>query len=163
MEKPTVKQLTPKYKIGESEYDSSLTEDLFVNRNDLSNEFANHAERYAWYATCYELAQADVEYYHAQLDRAYAVIDIEKRTELTNSNQKVTEKMVENMVLTDDRYTQIQDMYLDACKNAGVLKAAMFSMQHKKDMLVQLGSSARAEMNSDISLKATYAKHQLDR
>jgi hypothetical protein len=154
----TLQQLVPTFKVGTEEYESTLAEDLFINRTDLSGEFARHAERYAFYATCFELASMRVEQYKAAQQKLYAILDQEKRGELANSGVKTTEKVVENKILMDDRYVAIQEELLDAQGQMGVLKAAMVSMQHRKDMLIQLGSAARAEMAADVSMKAGFTR-----
>lgn len=156
--KPTLAELNPTYSVGAATYESTLQEDLFINRTDLSEEFSTHAERFAFYATCYELAAAKAESAKIQLERMYALLDHEKRSELLMAGVKTTEKMVENSVITDDRYVSAQDMYVEFSRQAALLKAAMTAMQHRKDMLIQLGSAARAELQADISIKAAHAR-----
>lgn len=155
---PTLTELTPTLSVGDMTFESKLQEDLFVNRSDLNSEFVRHPERYAFYATCYEIAAAKENNYKVNLDRLYAILDHEHRGALAMAGVKTTEKMVENSVITDSRYTALQDEYLQAQKSAAILKAAMFAMQHRKDMLIQLGSAARAEFNADVSLRAAAAK-----
>lgn len=152
-ERPTLTELNSTFTVGSLEYESRLPEDLFVNRNDLSTEYATHAERFAWYATCYELAQDKLARLEADLKRAYAVIDHEVRTNLQLSGVKSTEKMVENSVITDQRYIQIQEELFDAQKQVGLLKSARDAMIHRRDMLVSMGATYRAEIKSDLSLK----------
>lgn len=155
---PTLNELNPTFTVGDFDYESKLAEDLYIDRTDLNEEFVRHPERFAFYATCYELAAAKAENYKTNLNRLYAVLDHEKRSELALAGVKTTEKMVENSVITDDRYVALQDAYLEAQKNAALLKAAMVAMQHRKDMLIQLGSAARAEIQADIRIKEAHAK-----
>lgn len=154
---PTLTELTPTLTVGEMTFESKLQEDLFVNRSDLNSEFIRHPERFAFYATCYEIAAAEENNHKVALERLYAVLDHEKRGELQMAGVKTTEKMVENSVITDPRYTALQDAHLQAQKNAAICKAAMNAMQHRRDMLIQLGSAARAEFNADVSLRAAAA------
>lgn len=158
---PTLTELTPTLTVGEMTFESKLQEDLFVNRSDLNSEFLRHPERFAFYATCYEIAAAKESTYKVNLDRLYAILDHEKRGELVMAGVKTTEKMVENSVITDSRYVALQAEYLQAQKDAAICKAAMNAMQHRKDMLIQLGSAARAEFNADVSLRAAAAKQTL--
>lgn len=151
---PTLSDLSPSFTVGSLSYESRLPQDLFVNRNDLSSEYASHAERFAWYATCYELAQDKLARLEAELKRAYAIIDHEVRSNLLLAGSKSTEKMVENSVITDMRYVQLQDEMFDAQKQVGLLKAARDAMIHRRDMLVSMGATYRAEVRADVSLKA---------
>lgn len=150
---PKLEDLVPAYVVNDKEYANNLAKDLFINRTDLTGEFARHAERYAFYSTCYELASARVEILQANLERLYAKLDSEKRGEFSGSGQKVTEKVIEGAVLQDTRYVDFLGKLLEAKEACGVLKAAMTSMQHRKDMLIQLGSAARAEMQADLVVK----------
>lgn len=155
---PTLRELTPTFQVGDLTFESKLEDDLFVNRTDLNNEFIRHPERFAFYATCYEIAANRENQYKVALDRLYASLDHEKRGELKVAGIKPTEKMVENSVITDDRYTAVQNEYIQAQRDAAVLKTAMQAMQHRRDMLIQLGSAARAEFQADISIKAAALK-----
>lgn len=156
---PTLNELNPTFGVGTQTYESKLMEDLFINRGDLQGEFVRHPERYGFYATCFEIANAKVELHSVALKRLYAMIDYEKRSTATlNSTGRVTEKMIENMVITDERYIELQEQTLEAQKQQGLLKAAMTSMQHRKDMLIQLGSAFRAEMQADMSVRTAAAR-----
>lgn len=151
---PTLTELNDTYTVGSLTYAAKLEEDLFVNRSDLQGEFVTQPERFAFYATCYELANVNVQRYENALKRLYASLDHEKRGELVTAGIKVTEKMVENSVITDDRYTALQDEALEAQRQASMLKVAMQSMLQRKDMLIQLGSAMRAEMQADLAVKS---------
>lgn len=151
---PKLEELAPTLTVGELTFESKLSQDLFIDRSDLQNEFVKHPERYAFYATSFEIASAKENACKIALERLYAALDHEKRSELTMAGVKSTEKMVENSVITDDRYIAMQGEYLEAQLAAAVCKSAMYAMQHRKDMLIQLGSAARAEFNADVSLKA---------
>lgn len=80
------------------------------------------------------------------LECAYAQLDKEYRATL--SGGKVTEKVIESNILTDARYVAMQNKYLDAVENTGVLRAACEAMRQRKDMLVQLGAQRRAEASA---------------
>lgn len=151
---PTLTELNDTFTVGALTYTAQLEEDLYVNRSDLQNEFVTHPARFAFYATCYELASINVQHVENALKRLYASLDHEKRGELLTAGIKVTEKMIENSVITDDRYVALQDELLTAEKNAAMLKVAMLAMIQRKDLLVQLGSAMRAEMQADLAVKA---------
>jgi len=158
---PTLGELNPTFTVGNTTYNSQLEEDLFVNRSDLNSEFMKQPERFAFYATCYELASIKVQQHENALKRLYALIDHEKRAELMNAGVKVTEKMIENSVVTDDRYLAFQEETVEAQKQCSVLKVAMLSMIQRKDMLIQLGSAFRAEMQADLSVKAAAVRETI--
>ncbi|NJL54175.1 hypothetical protein HC928_02665 [bacterium] len=158
---PNLKQLVPTFVVGSQEYESKLHEDLYVNQSNLAAEYSEHSERFAWYATCYELSIDKLTRLEAELKRAYAIIDAEKRAEMVMAGQKSTEKMVENCVITDERYVALQNEVFEAQRQTGLLKAARDSMMHRRDMLISLGATYRAEVRADMSLKSAEVRSQI--
>ena len=140
------------------EYTVDLSADLDINEGDLSSEFCKHAEKFAFYATAYELALRQDKKLHAKLDRQYAILDHSVRMEGKSSGTKLTEKMVENSVITRPEYTELQEKLQEASEKTGLLKQDKDAMIHRRDMLIQLGATQRAEGASDIAMKATAAK-----
>jgi len=145
--------LVTHYTIGDTEYERNLNSDLRVNTGNLSEEFAVHAEKFAWYSTAYELALDNELKLKSKLERHYAQVDYIVREEARQAAVKMTEKKVENSVITHPEYAAVQGDYLDAKRNSGLLKAARDAMVHRRDMLIQLGANYRAEGVSDITLK----------
>ena len=144
--------LIDKYVVAGQEYESQLDEDLHIDRFNLNEEFTKHSERFAWYATAYELAQSYENRLKVDLERLYALLDIKVRGTMTQQGMRITEKKVENAVITDNTYMDLMDRYQSAKEQTGVLKAARDAMYAKKDVLVSLGANIRAEMQSDPSL-----------
>lgn len=149
------------FSIGEDQYPYDLAKDAKIVKQDLSGEFQSHAETFSFYATAYELALDHEARLKAQLDRIYAMEDYKCRTNASQANIKLTEKMVENTVLTQDAYVDATNQYLEAKKNVGLLRAAKDTLIQKRDMLMQLGALMRAEGASDISMKQEAVKNLL--
>lgn len=134
----------------EHEYD--LTADLFINTGALNDDYTTHAERFAWYATAYELAEQELESWKAVKGLCYARKDAEFRAQQEALGKKVTEKSVEAYVMQDAEYQNVASKYLDVMRSVGMMKAARDAMMHRKDMLVGLGANYRAEGTSDVKL-----------
>ena len=145
--------ICPTFKFGDKEYESQLAQDLFIDRSNLSGEYEAHASRFAWYSTAYELAMDAELRLKADLERGYAQLDAQARASMTSQGLKITEKKVENMVITQPDYVALQTEYLDAKRNTGLLKAARDALIHRRDMLIGLGANYRAETQSDLSLR----------
>ncbi len=145
--------------IGKTQFPNRLEEHLAVNQSVLSEEFANHAELFAWYSTAYELAASHEAKLKEELSRAYAHVDARVREDARGAGVKVTEKVVENTVVTHPIYQEVQEEYLEAKRNTGLLKSARDAMIHRRDMLIQLGANYRAEGVSDISLREQHYKN----
>lgn len=141
------------FNVAGAKYPNKLKEHLYINMGTLSEEFSSHSERFAWYATAYELASDLETRLKEKLARVYATLDHRVRMEGRDAGVKLTEKMVENTVITDKNYVELQEEYFDAKRDANLLKAARDAMIHRRDMMIQMGANYRAEGASDISLK----------
>lgn len=141
-----------KWNIDGVEYESTLADDLRLDRMNLNEEFEKHAEKFAFYSTAYEICLDKERRAKAVLDRVYAILDSQARGDLAANGIKATEKKIENMVVTAPDYLAAQDEYFEAQRLVGLLKSARDAMIHKKECMVSLGANFRQEMNSDPSL-----------
>lgn len=149
-------------------YDNSFQSDVSIDRTNLDEEFATQAEKYAFYAFLAEEAKFIAARKKAHMDNVYAQLDHEKRTVAQNLKQqnpkfKFTETMCENEVKTDDRYQQAHLDYLKATKLAGQLDVAKRAIAMRRDMLIQMGASARIGVapNQVLNALEENAKQQI--
>lgn len=145
--------LPSEYNVAGTIVESTAEEDLAVDRDNLSYEFEKHASSFNNYASAYEICLDYETRKKAQLERLYALCDVQARAEMTQGGVKVTEKKVENMVITMTDYVKMQDEYFDACLQTRLVKAARDAMIQKKDCLISLGANIRAELSNDPSMK----------
>ncbi len=129
-------------------YDHSFSTDIAIDSTNLDDEFCTQAEKYAFYAFLAAQAKSSYERHKFELEQTYATIDHEKRAEgdairAQNPKFKHTEKMVENEVITDQRYTDKKIETLNAKLLSEQLDKAAASIAQRKDMLVQLGLGHR--------------------
>jgi len=139
--------------IGDDEYANSLSDDVRVNQGDLNGDFTSQARLMAHWSTLHELALDQETRLKYERDCIYAKVDYNTRQDMKAAGMKATEKMVENTVLTSEIYQEVMDEYHDAKLRTGLLKAARDAMIHRRDMLIQLGATSRAEGNADISIR----------
>lgn len=148
------------FTIGKNTYRSTVDEDLFIDQTNLADAYAFHPKKFAFYSTGYELAVNHEAKLKVELERTYARMDEIARRMLADSGKKFTETMVESVVITSEDYRFIQDAYLEAQKQTGLLRAARDAMIHRKDMLVSLGANYRAEIHADTSLRIDQIKNK---
>jgi len=152
------------------DYGNPIQQDTEINHVDLDEEFVHHTEKYAWWAFLAEHAKAEVNELKNQLEIAYAQLDhrirdkaakhaVEARAK-KQTPIKYTEKMVENEVLLSDEYQEILTKYNNARRAAGLAAAGQASMQHRRDMLLQLGANYRTEGGSDPVILKEEAKRK---
>lgn len=141
------------------EYPIDIAGDLEINPTDLESEYCNQAQRYRMYGELAEATKDEAERCKVELGRLYAVIDERVRTDNVISNEaskkagaspvRMTEKMVENCVITNDEYMKKQMEYFAAKRQAGISKVYQDSMQHRLQMLIGIGANYRAEGQAD--------------
>lgn len=131
-------------------FDNCLEQDVAINTADLDSEFCNQTERFAWWAFLSELAKDLVARKKNELRILYAQLDYKSRAEAVVRNVKLTEKMVENQVVTHQDYQQCTVELIHAQKVHGILTAGKESLAQRKDMLISLGANLRAGSNPDL-------------
>ena len=130
------------------EYDHSFEDDVSIDRTNLDEEFSTQPTKYAFYAFLAEEAKYLADRQKAILENVYAAIDTEKRTNAStllaqNPKHKHTEKMYENEVKGDARYKDTLEAYHKAKLLAGQLDVASRAIAMRRDMLMQMGATAR--------------------
>lgn len=144
----------------------TLAEDTEINQSDLNSEFVIQAQIFSWWGTMSELARDIVNKKKTALRRLHAVLD--HRAREANQIQRMgphgkdvarlTETMVENIVLTDPEYIKAEADLLEAQKNLGLLQVGRDAMVMRKDMLISLGANYRAEGSADPVILKEAAK-----
>lgn len=135
-----------------------IHDDVKVNQGYLFGDFIDHPEKFQKWATLYEMAVAWETSLKHELQRMYARCDQLAREDMKAAGIRATEKMVENTVITHPKYLEVQEEYHNAKRISGLLKAARDAMIHRRDMLIQLGATVRAEGAADISIREEAAK-----
>jgi hypothetical protein len=143
-----------------------LQDDLAINHADLQEEFLKQAELFAWWASTCELAKDLVARQKFMIERLAASIDHRVRMEAEAASAqigksvKLTEKMVEHTIISDEEYQKAMFQYLELKKQFGMLQAGKDAVEQKKDMLVSLGANYRAEASSNPSILMDAARER---
>ena len=147
----------------------NIDEDSRIGDN-LELEFMEQANIYAWWATMVELARDKVLRQKALLDQLAAKIDHRERMKAKAANEqagktvvKLTEKMVENTVITDPEFIAAQTLYFECKKQLGMLDAGKQAMDTKRYMLVAIGANMRAEGMANPTVMKDAARERLRR
>jgi hypothetical protein len=141
------------FKIAGQDYEIDMEKYLHVDSTNLNYEFERHTKLVAIVGFAHERAMAYAQKLEVELDRIYALCDARARNSAAlDGGKKPTEAMVEGMAKTAQEYQEHQNLFLEARQEAGLLKALREAMAHRKDVLVGLGASYRAEIGAEISL-----------
>lgn len=119
-----------------------LLKELTIDQSDVNTELATQAARYSWIGVLYELSKSmrdrlehEVQCVYAELDDLYRVAAI----------GKITENTIKQSILSDRRYRDAMDIYLNVKEQTGLLFRACVSIEMKKDLLMALNANLRAE------------------
>lgn len=149
-------------KIGDSQFKNNLREDLNIDRTNLDEEFMTQHEKFAYYSTLHEMAKHNENQCKRELEILYAQVDFEVRQQAQEAGIKMTETMIKNQAITDERYQKKHLEYLESKKLAGILGVARESFSQRKEMLISIGANARTGSSSmrvlEDKAKETIAK-----
>jgi len=125
--------------------------DMRLDRSNLNEEFTRQAGLAASYGYVYAEAEAEASSLEFKLARVHAEVDKEVRINLFKEGSKATEKIVENLVIMDERYIETKEELIEARKNKRVLKAACDALDHKLQALINAGATDRK--NHEVIIK----------
>jgi len=141
-------------------FQRTLADDLPINGADITGEFMEQSELYAWWATVSELARDKVARTKYQLERIYALKDHEVRRTLAEAKAKVTEKIVENAVITSEEYQECMFELMECKKQLGLVMAGKEALVQRKDMLISIGANMRTEGGANLHILKDAAKQR---
>jgi hypothetical protein len=133
-------------KVGEKEFKGNLRDVVKINEALLTEEFIKQPSVYAWFATLFEFASAEVETKKMHLGILRANLDSKKRAMFIEKGTKATETMVASAIDIDEEYINAQVALIESERQQGILKAIVRALDQRCTMLVQLGSTRRQEM-----------------
>ena len=136
-------------KVLDKEWSGETRDVLKINEQRLTHEFIEHPSTYAWFAALLAYATAETESMKLSHEVLQANLYAEKRLEMAKGSGKVTEDKIKNAVVEDDRYAASQEQLTETKRQHGIVRAIVTALEHRKDMLIQLGATRRQEMFSD--------------
>ena len=127
-----------------------LSKDLEIN--DLEEDCMMQPHLFAWWGVVSATAKKAADIAKERLDVTEAEINMTIRREKAQSNEKVTEAQLENLVKESDEYLEAVKEKIRATYESDMLRVAAEAFNHKKDMLVTLAAIKRQEMASGITM-----------
>ena len=124
-----------------------------IDLTNLSNEFVEINARISYANQLLADAEEFLEHAEAELTLVEAQAFLRHRESLKASGEKVTEKLLEALVVTDPQRIQAMGAALAARANKQRCRREVDSFVKKSEILVSLGAHIRAEMNLDPTLR----------
>jgi hypothetical protein len=115
-----------------------------INKDLITDELIKVPSVYAYWAGILTLVKKNRDLQELRLTSTGAALRKKYKEE---SGSKLTAKDLDDLVLSNTEYRDIQEEYIKKSNNYDMIKALVEALQHKKDMLVQLSANQRAESN----------------
>lgn len=133
---------------------NQFNRDTKLTEATLDQAMMEQASLRAYYGT--QAAQAEAQ--HARLKVRFDVLEAklydEHRKALAAGGEKVTEKMVENAVKLDARWSKAKNAVIEAETIASINKSLVISLADRRDMMIQLGADRREEFKGQLRITA---------
>ena len=114
------------------------------NKHEIDNELTRQASVYSYYQVLLSVAKKRLD--DANLDLTKYMAQTRKDKKAATA-AKQTAKDLDDFVESSDEFAVYTKKVNDASFKYTLLKGLVSSLEHKKDMLVQLSSNRRAEAN----------------
>jgi len=118
---------------------SEELESLEIDPNALDKEWTDQPRTYGFYAIALADANAQAEEMKANLELLAAEYDSQIRENPEEYGlEKITENAIRNVILTQEEYDTLATELRTIQHRAGVLKAVVFALDHRKKALEKL-------------------------
>jgi len=117
-----------------------------IDESDVNKTMVEHSAYFAFFGAVLAHAKKIQDMLSTKLDMSEAKHKELRRVELTAKGQKVTESHLSSYVLVVPDLIEMRAELLDAQQKYNLAKNIVNSMDHQKDMLVQLSANKRAEV-----------------
>lgn len=130
----------------------SIQEDIKLDPHDLSSEFVKQPSLLLHYSRLFAKAAAETRECKFKLEVKEAELSARIKERLERGGNRATERAIDIDLKSSVEWQSAKVALNDAQYQEALLRAAVDSLIHKRDMLIQLGSKERAEMNANIVL-----------
>ena len=138
---------------------AQLKTDLAYSPTDLTDAMMKQASLFAHYGALAAEASHQVDVVKMLLESTEATVYKLLRDDFAKRAEKVTEAQLEKLVAQNARTIAMKKALNQAKRIEAVGKTAVEAFRHRKDMLIQIGSTAREEMKGELTIAARSA-HQ---
>lgn len=129
-------------------------EKLPINEKDLNSSFMQQPSGFLQVSIRYESS----ERLASMQKNEYEKLRAEKGQQIRKSIGKTTEKAIEEFLNADDDVIRAKNILINAQYQAGCYKQLMRAWEHRRDMLIQLGSNWRSQFNADVQINNSSTK-----
>ena len=114
-----------------------------IDRENINEELIKHPTLFQQYISLLALSKRQLDELSADLNMLTSRIRKEHKRE--SFPKKMTSKDLDDMVFVDAEYVQAVEKVTEANHRYLMVKGMVSTMEHKKDVLVQLSANGRSE------------------
>ena len=130
----------------EDQYLKITKEYLELTDANMEEALQRHTSIYAFFGAVLAYAKRKMDSTEIKCEYAEAKVKEDRRGVLIQAGSKVTESSLNTYVKTDTTIRELQSQVLEAQHKYNLVKNIITSMDHQKDMLVQMSANKRAEL-----------------
>ena len=123
---------------------------LDLSNSDLSTATAQQPNLYFYFAQLYHKANSEASICKDKVELCTAEIHKKLKRSVLPPGVKITERLITSVAVDDPVWQGINQKMRESEYCAGVLNSACRALEHRRDMLINLGATARAELVSEI-------------
>ena len=118
---------------------------LRIDESSVERALLQHTGVYAFFGAVLAHAKMRMDESSTDLERMEAKVREERRAELLDAGKKATDRALDAYVRTVDVVQEHEDNHRKCSHKYHLAKNIMNSLDHQKDMLVQISANKRAE------------------
>lgn len=128
---------------------------LKINEIDLNEDFVSQAPNYLSAAAKFHKANQVLSLEKQRLEEVMGEVYLNAKT----GTEKTTEAHLDKLCKNDPAAVKQKKRVILAEYQVGIHQAIMRAWEHKRDMLIQVGAVARAEMAGQVSINKNHPDH----
>ena len=136
---------------GEKEFD--LAKELKINENKLNVHLTRQPSKFARFATLSALAWARAKRAKYALEEYENKLDLDIRKKADEKEGKLTENQIKALIKTDSNRMALVNALIEAEEQADIVQAAKQAFEERKDCLLSLAYSRRAQFEEELTIK----------
>lgn len=140
---------------------AQIKKDVAYSTADLSGAMQNQASMLSHYGVEAAKASRQVDDIKLLLDVTESKIYRRLRDEFLAAKEKVTEVQLDKAVATHNQVIEIKKALNAAKQIEATAKIAVEAFKHRRDMLIQEGSTSREELKGELSISRKRAHDDL--
>jgi len=126
----------------------NVGQDLSVSESNLIEQIQQHSSLLLYYNTLLVLATTEERRSRDRYEQEKANLYVKLKEEGSQKGVKMTQKELECHLMIDKKLNMLYKKWRSIEEKVNMLKGCIMAFQHRKDMLIQLGSRIKKEMEA---------------